>query len=144
MPDSVLDGLTYDVGRRRERLAALPANEFALVAEVDGDVVGFCFGGPSRTPDRGYPGEVYAIYVLPAYHGRGVGRALLEQGARELRARGFNGMLIWVLRENAPSRAFYERMGGSFVRDEPREIEGVKITETGYGWTDLEPLAQGG
>jgi hypothetical protein len=140
MPDSLLDGLDYDATRRRALMSALPAHQFVLVAEVDGTVVGFCLGGRSRTPDDLHRGEVYAIYVLPKHQGRGIGRALLQAGAKELVARGFGSMIIWVLRENAPSRRFYERMGGRYVRDEQRELEGVSITETGYGWDDIAPL----
>jgi ribosomal protein S18 acetylase RimI-like enzyme len=141
MPDSLLDGLGYDATRRRVLMSALPAHQFALVAEADGAVVGFCLGGRSRTPDDPFGGEVYAIYVLPQHHGRGIGRALLQVAARELVDRGFTSMIIWVLRENAPSRRFYERMGGRHVRDEDRELEGTRITETGYGWDDIAQLA---
>ncbi|MEP6693407.1 MAG: GNAT family N-acetyltransferase [Chloroflexota bacterium] len=137
MPDSLLDGLGYDATRRRALMAALPPHQFVLVAEDDGAVVGFCIGGRSRTPDDRYTGEVYAIYVLPQQQGRGIGRALLQVAAKELVDRGCSSMLIWVLRENAPSRRFYERMGGIHVRDEERELEGVRITESGYGWEDI-------
>jgi ribosomal protein S18 acetylase RimI-like enzyme len=141
MPDSLLDGLGYDATRRRAVMSVLPPHQFALVAEVDGAVVGFCLGGRSRTPDHPYRGEVYAIYVLPEHQGRGIGRALLRAGATELVERGFGSMIIWVLRENSPSRRFYERMGGRYVRDEERDLEGLRITETGYGWDDLSLLA---
>jgi ribosomal protein S18 acetylase RimI-like enzyme len=137
MPDSVLDGLGYDATRRRVLMSALPPQHFVLVAEQDGEVVGFCIGGPSRTPVDTFGGEVYAIYVLPEHHGRGAGRALLEAARTALIDRGFGSMIIWVLRENAPSRRFYERMGGVHVRDEDRELEGVRITESGYGWSDI-------
>jgi ribosomal protein S18 acetylase RimI-like enzyme len=137
LPDSVLDGLGYDATRRRAQMSVLPAHAFVLVAEDDGAVVGYCIGGRSRTPDDPFSGEVYAIYVLPEHHGRGVGRALLEAAAKELQTRGNLSMVIWVLRENAPARRFYERMGGVHVRDEEREIEGVRITESGYGWEDI-------
>jgi len=137
LPDSLLDGLGYDATRRRAVVAALPPHQFVLVAEQDGTVVGFCIGGPSRSPDDQFAGEVYAIYVLPERHGRGIGRALLEAAAKELADRGFGSMIIWVLRENAPSRRFYERMGGLHVRDEERELYGVRITESGYGWEDI-------
>jgi ribosomal protein S18 acetylase RimI-like enzyme len=137
MPDSVLEGLGYDATRRRALMTALPPHQFVLVAEDDGAVVGFCIGGRSRPPEEPFRGEVYAIYVLPERQSRGIGRALLEAAARELADRGFGSMIIWVLRENAPSRRFYERMGGVHVRDEDRELQGMRITESGYGWEDI-------
>ncbi len=144
MPDSVLDGLGYDAAARRRRIENLPAYGFVLVAEHDGEVVGFAQGGPSRVDDAAHPGGVYAIYVLPAHHGHGHGALLMRAGARECVARGWRGMLVWVLRDNAPSRVFYERMGGRHLRDRDtdREIEGVTLTESGYAWDDLTALAR--
>ena len=143
MPDAVLDGLGYDATRRRQHMSEMPPERFVLVALHGPDVVGFCNGGPSRIEQTEYSGEIYAIYVLPAHQGHGHGSALLRAGARELVARGSRGMLIWVLRENDPSRTFYERMGGSYLpdRDEVREIEGATVTESAYAWADLRPLA---
>jgi len=137
IPDSLLEGLGYDATRRRALMSALPPHQFALVAEADDAIVGFCVGGRSRPPEERFQGEVYAIYVLPEHHRRGIGRALLEAATKELADRGFGSMIIWVLRENAPSRRFYERMGGIHVRDEDRELEGLRITESGYGWEDI-------
>src|SRR5436190_16953005 len=71
MPDEVLDGLGYDATRRRAAMRQTPPDRFVLVAEHDGDVVGFASGGPSRSGDAAYPGEIYAIYVLPEHHGHG-------------------------------------------------------------------------
>jgi ribosomal protein S18 acetylase RimI-like enzyme len=142
VPDSLLDGLGYDATRRRALMSALPSHQFALVAEDDRAVVGFCVGGRARPPDERFGGEVYAIYVLPEHQGRGAGRALLQAAAKELVDRGHVSMIIWVLRENAPSRRFYERMGGVHLRDEERELQGVRITESGYAWEDTGPLAR--
>ena len=142
MPDSVLDALGYDGSRRRQQMAAMAADRFALVAEHDGAVVGFVYGGPSRAEDADHPGEIYAIYVLPSHQGHGHGLALMRAGAREVQARGWRGMLIWVLRENHASRSFYERMGGRHLRDRDtdREVEGVTMTESGYAWDDVSVL----
>jgi len=143
MPDAVLDQLGYDGSRRREHMARMRPEVFALVAEHDGEVVGFCIGGPSREVDPVHPGEIYAIYVLPEHQGHGHGSALIRAGAGEIVARGWGGMLIWVLRENAPSRSFYERMGGHHLRgaDVEREIEGAMVVESGYAWDDVRGLA---
>ena len=137
MPDSLLERLGYDSTRRRALMVALPPHQFVLVAESEGAVVGFCLGGRSRATDDPFRGEVYAIYVLPEYQGSGIGRALLRMAANELVERDLHSMVIWVLRENAPSRRFYERMGGAWVRDEERELDGVRITESAYGWPDI-------
>ncbi len=143
LPDALLDGLGYDATRRRRYMETMPADQFVLVAEHDGAVVGFANGGPSRARDAAYPGEIYAIYVDPAHQGHGHGSALLRRGARELVARGWGAMIVWVLRENEPSRVFYERMGGRHLagRDEERDIEGVRIWESGYAWDDTGALA---
>ena len=118
-------------------MAALPPDQFVLVAEHEGTVVGFCLGGRSRSLEDPFRGEVYAIYVLPERQGRGIGRALLDTAAKELVERDLRSMIIWVLRENAPSRRFYERMGGAWIRDEERELDGVRLTESAYGWPDI-------
>lgn len=142
LPDSVLDALGYDSTRRRQQMAAMTADRFALVAEHGGEFIGFAYGGPSRSEDSAHQGEIYAIYVLPAHQGHGHGSALMRAGAREVQARGWRGMLVWVLRENHASRRFYERMGGRHLRDRDtdREVEGVTITESGYAWDDVSVL----
>jgi ribosomal protein S18 acetylase RimI-like enzyme len=140
MPDALLDGLSYDATRRRAAMRVLRPDRFVLVAEHDG-VVGFCVGGPERFGVVPHP-EIYAIYVLPAHQGHGHGAALLGAGARELVARGARAMQLWVLRENAAARGFYERMGGRHLthHDTERDIEGVRIVEACYVWDDIAAL----
>lgn len=144
LPDSVLDRLGYDADSRRRSMMQMSADRYAIVAEHDGAVVGFCYGGPSRVTMPAYPGEIYAIYVLPEHQGHGHGTSLMrEAGVQSLR-RGWRGVTVWVLRENAASRRFYELMGARYLagRDETREIEGVLITECGYAWDDASVLAR--
>jgi len=142
MPNALLDRMTLNVGARRERLRAQPPDHSCFVAEAGGAVVGFAFGGPERAKDPDYRGEVYAIYVLPAFQGRGLGRALIRECARELGQRGITSLLIWVLRENEIGRRFYERLGGRAVREKPLEgIPGAEgQVEVGYGWADTARL----
>ena len=144
LPDALLDRLGYDGTERRNAMARMGAERFALVAEHDAAVVGFCYGGPSRVAADSHPGEIYAIYVLPEHQGHGHGSALMREAAAQCLARGWRGATVWVLRENAPSRRFYERMGGRYLegRDETRELDGVAITESGYAWDDVSALAR--
>ncbi len=82
------------------------------VLEDAGRVIGWVGIGPSRDRDaRDGDGELRAIYVDPQRVGRGDGRTLLEHGEARLAALGFAGGTLWVLRENARARRFYERHG---------------------------------
>jgi GNAT superfamily N-acetyltransferase len=142
LPDALIDQLQPNVERRRERLRSLSPSDLNFVAEEGLKVVGYAFAGPERSQDREYPGEVYAIYVLPDMQGKGHGRALIRECARELAARGMTAMVIWVLRENQIGRGFYERLGGTPVREKPlEEFPGAEeYIEIAYGWKDTRPL----
>jgi ribosomal protein S18 acetylase RimI-like enzyme len=142
LPERLIESLQMNPDRRRDRLRATAPEQFCLVAESAGEVIGYAFGGPERSHDADYRGEVYAIYVLPAHQGKGAGRALVRDSVRELAERGRTSLLIWVLRENAIGRAFYERLGGVPAREKPlAEVPGAEDrVEIGYGWSDTAPL----
>ncbi len=94
-----------------------------LVADVDGQLVGFVRYGPYRTghelgwaavdPTAG--GEVYALYVDPTRWQEGAGGALLEAALADLLATGLTPIRLWTLRGNARALRFYQRHG--FVLD---------------------------
>jgi len=112
-----------------------------LVTEEDGRVVGFASCGRERDGDRRYEGELYAIYVLHAAQGHGHGRALVEASAAALALRGMTSMVVWVLRENAPARGFYERLGGVYLRERPLDLGlGLSVPEVSYLWADTAGL----
>jgi ribosomal protein S18 acetylase RimI-like enzyme len=146
IPASYLDNMSYAMNETRWRdlfKAGLPPRQFWLAAEYGADgVVGFCSGGPERDEDWLYQGEIYALYIQPAFQGRRIGQALVLEGARRLRRAGFRNMLIWVLTENHAARGFYERMGGAAVRQKNTEIGGQIYSETGYGYDDLDAMLQ--
>ena len=86
------------------------------VAESDGRIVGFLVARPSPDadldPER--TGEVSALYLVAAAHGRGVGAGLMERGLGDLLAAGFGDATLWVLEGNAPAIGFYEHIGWAF------------------------------
>jgi GNAT superfamily N-acetyltransferase len=83
-----------------------------FVAERAGEIVGFVSVGASLDP---FPdpetGELYALYVLPAAEGTGVGRLLMERGLLALAELGCGSATLWVLEDNPRARRFYERGG---------------------------------
>jgi L-amino acid N-acyltransferase YncA len=117
------------------------ASEVSLyVAETpDRRVVGFAAGGPERTGDSAWRGEIYAIYLLQSQQRRRVGSILLKALVRELVERGLTPLLVWVLRAN-PACRFYERLDGKYVREKEIEIGHQRLTEVAYGWEDARTL----
>ncbi|WP_171109415.1 MULTISPECIES: GNAT family N-acetyltransferase [Streptomyces] len=136
MPQSYLDALSVpeDAARHRARFGQGDGSVVNLVAEREGEVVGWACHGPYRDGEvRTSDAELYAIYVDPERYGEGIGHALLKESVRRCRAAGHPRMLLWVLRDNAPARHFYERAG--FTADgaqEPFEVEGVEVPEVRY------------
>lgn len=113
-----------------------------LAAEDDLGVFGFISGGPNREPEMNgiYGGELYAIYLLQNYQGRGVGRALVRALTAVLRDRGHRGMLVWLLEAN-PAAGFYRHLGAISVSSRSIEIGGAVLSEIALGWPDIDVLA---
>ncbi|MEV7071233.1 GNAT family N-acetyltransferase [Streptomyces sp. NPDC093990] len=84
--------------------------------------------GPPRTPDEeivallhrpermvvpevaDYPAHLH-IDLLPAWQGRGYGRALMTTLFRALHERGVAAVHLCMVTANRPARAFYDRLG---------------------------------
>lgn len=79
----------------------------ALVAEVDGEIVGVA--ALALLPEDA--GEVVALYVRPAWQGRGIGKGLWDRAMEVFRERLCLEVHVWVLADNTPAIAFYERQG---------------------------------
>ena len=142
LPDDYLANLTYEQREPlwREILSKPVGHSLVYVAEDHaGNIVGFASGGPERSGDPVYRGEVYALYLLARWQGQGIGRQLIATLVRQLMQRGFTSLLIWVLADN-PSRRFYEALGGQLVRDRLEMTGGVELKDVAYGWLDARPL----
>jgi RimJ/RimL family protein N-acetyltransferase len=112
MPDAFLDALDEDARakRWRERLETKPEGRRVVVAIEDETIVGFAGVGPARDETR-TRGELYMINVAPSAWGRGIASALLTTCVNELAAFGHHEAILWVLRQNARARRFYQREG---------------------------------
>ena len=99
-----LDKLTLE---KCEKMAfSWPDN--TIVAKENGNVIGFvCYGDRGEeAPDAG---EIFALYVLADYYGKGVGRKLMDVGLEQIKH--FSQVRLWVLKENRRAIRFYEKCG---------------------------------
>lgn len=143
LPDRYLAAM--DVGEYEDRWLRTIQDPYrrsaVFVVEERGRVVGFASCGRERDGDDRYDGELYAIYLLTAARGHGHGRALVEAAADALAIRGMTSMVVWVLRQNAQARGFYERLGGVYLRERPLDLwPGIDVPEVSYVWADTSVL----
>lgn len=151
IPQEDLLRFTYDESERnwgralRELSESPDSGKCIYVAETEeGQVAGVAMGGPERTNNPLYAGEVYILYLLPAYQRRGIGRDLTRAVVRRLVERGMGSFLIRVLAANAPAHRFYEALGGQVVLEEQIEEDGVVLDQVAYGWPDAHRLLSEG
>ena len=81
-----------------------------------------------------YDGEIYGLYVKPGLLRKKIGSKLLLYAKESLKEQGNHKMIIWCLKENEPSRKFYERMGGILLGEKMRNIGGKDYPLVGYGY----------
>jgi ribosomal protein S18 acetylase RimI-like enzyme len=120
LPAELLRSLSVD---RREQgwREMIEGGESVLVEVVDERIVGFVAFGPAR--DEQGVGEVYAIYVQPEVWGTGAGRRLMLAALSQLRERGFDEAVLWVLEDNPRARRFYE--AGGWIHDGGHKVEPI-------------------
>ena len=75
-----------------------------------------------------------ALYVNPELKRQGIGKALVNHIKKEFKKKGKTRMILWCLKENYPSRKFYEKMGGTIVGEHDKEIGEKLYPLVGYGY----------
>lgn len=88
-------------------------NTDTWVAELDGNVVGFValMGN-----------EIGAIFLQPNYHGKGIGKALMDK-ANELHS----SLEVEVFKANAIGRKFYSKYGFELLEEKHHESTGQPL-----------------
>jgi len=111
----------------RDGFGARPCFE-CLLAEADGEALGFAIHRPSYSTFEGCPGlYVEDLFVVESARQLGIGRLLMARLAAIARERGCSRMSLAVLHWN-PARGFYDRLGFARVEDWlPYELSGKAL-----------------
>jgi ribosomal protein S18 acetylase RimI-like enzyme len=105
------------IGDFRTLACAEPPRFRVLVADRDGQVLGYTLFYPSYDTEHGAKGcYVQDLYVLPEARRCGIGRALMTAVARACLADGGRYLFWNALQRNQAGRSFYRRIG---AREEP-------------------------
>lgn len=148
LPAAMLASLSVEArtGAWRRILADPAQAAGVFVAELGGEIVGFGSCGAQRAEAlkaEGYDGEISAIYVLKAFQRRALGTRLLFAMGSRLKSSGFGAASLWVLRDNAPARRFYEHHGGELIAEREDVRPGGILLEVAYGWPRLTDIVGG-
>ncbi|WP_053219007.1 GNAT family N-acetyltransferase [Virgibacillus senegalensis] len=138
VPEKILQKITHEQRTEAFKKRLNDKQHLLYIAETEtGTVVGFINGGPERTGNTSFNGEIYSLYILDEYHHRQIGRQLVNVLAEQLQKDGIDSMLVWVLEEN-PSKGFYEHLGGKQIdRQFLAELEAYEIA---LGWKAIDKL----
>lgn len=119
-----------------EGLADLPSGSAVFVAELAGRIVGYAYVLPS--PEDNVPAgtsELGSLYVTEDVAGTGVAGALMDAAVEDARADDQSLLTLWVRRESARARRFYEKHGlrpDGAERSGPHDVMPIEIHEIRY------------
>jgi ribosomal protein S18 acetylase RimI-like enzyme len=85
-----------------------------VVAEREGEVVGYCYAGLEGNDYmalRGPAGVLYDLVVDPEHRRQGIGSALMEAALDKLRALGAPRVLLFTADRNHGAQAMFDRGG---------------------------------
>ena len=120
MPDAVLDDPLLPGRREKFWAAALTDPRYGqnrtAVASYEGALIGIAMAGPSPD-DAEELRQLYVLYAYAAFHGSGVGTALLNAVIDPA-----TPAALWVADPNPRAQAFYRKNG--FVADGAVKIDG--------------------
>lgn len=120
----------------RDRFQRLPVNQYIVVAEEKGELIGFaCTYG---NDDARWGALLDNLHAAPDRKRQGIGTKLMAATAEWcLKTYPTQGLYLWVLEQNIPARRFYERVGGIHVEsgmwDPP---DGSPLPKMRFVWED--------
>ncbi len=135
LPQSVLDGLsTAGFERIWSGLLRDAARTTLVACPEEGEPAGFVAFRVEPEP------EIIGLYVDASRWRRGLGTALMTEALARLVAAGALRVVLWVMRDNARARAFYEHAGFALTGGRrASERDGAPFEELQYARAAAPP-----
>ena len=137
LPKEYLDGLSLESKIKSWRnVLGNPALQ-TYVAIKDKIIVGFVRCDAKTGPqDTSLTCELHAIYVHPDFWGKGVGKGLMLGVIDRSRQASYKELFLWVFKNNAQARRFYENYGFKYANDsKQKEFAGIPFEQVKYELT---------
>lgn len=141
MPDEAIEARSFEVRQKQWQRSLDRENQIVLVAEQNGEIVGFANGGKPQADSSSYDCELYAIYLLAKAQQQGIGQQLVKALTKRLYAIGHKSMILSVLENNAGSSQFYSKLGGKIISTGTYQAtQDIELNIVNYGWQDIQTL----
>ena len=130
--DVVLDSM--DRNKKIEKMKTNYQDNYFKVAEYNNEVVGFAryYDDNRFSPDYPIDCEIVALYIKPELKYHGIGTKLVKYIINEFKKMNKKKMIIWCLKDNYPSRKFYEKIGGKIIGEKDFIRGEYKYPEVGF------------
>lgn len=94
--------------------------DLVFVAVKGDEVLGYsCF---NPIPVEEFDSELVSLYIKPNEIGKGIGTSLFLETCKQLKALGRKNMVVWCLSDNEKAIKFYEKLGGTVVKNKKAKI----------------------
>lgn len=134
IPDEYLNSISIENREKHVAQSIMVSNNHFIIAEADGQPVGMACFYPSLIEITVKDvWELEALYLLPQYWCKGVGRELIQYAFRYMRDHKARVCNLWVLADNHRTKRFYEHMGLTYTGIEKAlSIGGKELIEVRY------------
>ena len=115
-------------------LSAVRGGSRLLVLEFDSRIVGYASLGRNRVAAIPYAGEIFELYLSPAYQGAGLGERLFKAAREDLASKGYLSTIVWALSDNERALRFYKKMGGVEVWRAAEQFDNDSRARVAFGF----------
>lgn len=138
VPVEYLSKLSYEQRTQLWTQQLADKTKYVLVAENElGDIIGFTSASKRDSNPTSNSNYLETLYLLEDYHGKGIGKQLLQAIFHYFHEKNYQTIFVEVLAENK-TRHFYGHYGANLIKSLEITIGGKVVEELVYEWHDIE------